>query len=210
MNRQKYRLHHDGLDGSLVDAGSSSPYASNYLLLRSNYGSSAAGGASGSTGGRPSSSGTGSAGTPVPMASASPSSPVAGPSSASSAAGPAVLMLDDVSPVGRSGSSSSAHHLVQHQHYQSSDVDIKRDLSDMCVQQSSGHDDEQAVDDEQQQHKEAQYLSANCVLFMSYSGDASSVVDQHFSRALNAAESAYSAPVKSPGKSKTSARCTLN
>lgn len=34
-------------------------------------------------------------------------------------------------------------------------------------------------------HKEAQYLSANCVLFMNYTGDAASVVDQHFTRALN-------------------------
>lgn len=101
-------------------------------------------------------------------------------------------MLDQVSPVGRSGSSSSGHPQHQH-HYQ--DVDIKRDLSEMCAQQQ----DDGQPDDEQ--HKEAQYLSANCVLFMSYSGDAASVVDEHFSRALNAdGTSSYS--VKSPGKSK--------
>lgn len=55
---------------------------------------------------------------------------------------------------------------------------MKRDLSDLC----GG-----SVEDEESnhQHKEAQYLSANCVLLMSYSGDASSVVDEHFSRSLN-------------------------
>ncbi|GIY09606.1 uncharacterized protein CDAR_598411 [Caerostris darwini] len=34
---------------------------------------------------------------------------------------------------------------------------------------------------------EAQYLSANCVLFTYYSGDISSVVDEHFARALSQA-----------------------
>jgi len=70
-------------------------------------------------------------------------------------------------------------------------INMKRgsDLSDtvMC--------DAQDVDQQQQQQqdqdddignpKEAQYLSANCVLFMSYTGDAASVVDEHFSRALH-------------------------
>lgn len=31
----------------------------------------------------------------------------------------------------------------------------------------------------------AQYLSASCVVFTNYSGDTASVVDEHFSRALN-------------------------
>lgn len=31
----------------------------------------------------------------------------------------------------------------------------------------------------------AQYLSATCVVFTNYSGDTASVVDEHFSRALN-------------------------
>lgn len=31
----------------------------------------------------------------------------------------------------------------------------------------------------------AQYVSANCVVFTHYSGDAAAVVDQHFSRALD-------------------------
>lgn len=31
----------------------------------------------------------------------------------------------------------------------------------------------------------AQYVSATCVVFTHYSGDAASVVDEHFSRALN-------------------------
>ena len=95
------------------------------------------------------------------------------------------MMLEDVSPAGRSGSSSSAHHLAQQQHHhfqqqQQQSEDIKRDLSDMCQQQEMAEPDES-----DQQHKEAQYLSANCVVFMSYSGDTASVVDQHFSRALN-------------------------
>ncbi len=55
---------------------------------------------------------------------------------------------------------------------------MKRDLSDLCG--GSVEDEESS-----HQHKEAQYLSANCVLLMSYSGDASSVVDEHFSRSLN-------------------------
>lgn len=31
----------------------------------------------------------------------------------------------------------------------------------------------------------AQYVSANCVVFTHYQGDASTVVDEHFSRALD-------------------------
>lgn len=31
----------------------------------------------------------------------------------------------------------------------------------------------------------AQYVSATCVVFTHYSGDTASVVDEHFSRALN-------------------------
>lgn len=31
----------------------------------------------------------------------------------------------------------------------------------------------------------AQYISASCVVFTNYSGDTSTVVDEHFSRALN-------------------------
>lgn len=31
----------------------------------------------------------------------------------------------------------------------------------------------------------AQYVSANCVVFTHYQGDAASVVDEHFSRALD-------------------------
>ena len=38
-------------------------------------------------------------------------------------------------------------------------------------------------------HGHAQYLSANCVVFTHYSGDASSVVDEHFTRALAYADS---------------------
>lgn len=184
-------------DTAVVDTGS---YASNYLLLRPNYSAttSAAAGPSSNT----------SAGTPAPVGS-SPASPVAGPSSggAGTAAG---LMLEDVSPAGRSGSSSSAHHLVQHhqQHFQqqqptsSSSEEIKRDLSDMCGGQP-GQQDMSEPDETDQQHKEAQYLSANCVVFMSYSGDTASVVDQHFSRALNhqQTDGSYTEAAKSSGAS---------
>ncbi|CAL1295998.1 unnamed protein product [Larinioides sclopetarius] len=38
---------------------------------------------------------------------------------------------------------------------------------------------------------EAQYLSANCVLFTYYSGDISSVVDEHFARALSQVTPSY-------------------
>lgn len=39
------------------------------------------------------------------------------------------------------------------------------------------------------EHGHAQYLSANCVVFTHYSGDAAAVVDEHFSRALAYADS---------------------
>lgn len=118
-------------------------------------------------------------------------------------------MLEDVSPAGRSGSSSSAHHMVQQQqqhHFQQQQQttdDIKRDLSDMCVQAGQSQDVNDGDDDGDQQHKEAQYLSANCVVFMSYSGDTASVVDQHFSRALNQQQeaAAYSTDTSSKSSS---------
>ncbi|KAL3882654.1 hypothetical protein ACJMK2_028974 [Sinanodonta woodiana] len=40
-------------------------------------------------------------------------------------------------------------------------------------------------EDKVEQPKDTQYLSANCVLFTYYTGDISSVVDEHFSRALS-------------------------
>ncbi|GFY53233.1 uncharacterized protein TNIN_405271 [Trichonephila inaurata madagascariensis] len=48
---------------------------------------------------------------------------------------------------------------------------------------------------------EAQYLSANCVLFTYYSGDISSVVDEHFARALSQAAYAAPAPPEAKGSS---------
>ncbi|GFT12394.1 uncharacterized protein NPIL_469641 [Nephila pilipes] len=48
---------------------------------------------------------------------------------------------------------------------------------------------------------EAQYLSANCVLFTYYSGDISSVVDEHFARALSQAAYAVPAPPEAKGSS---------
>ena len=45
-------------------------------------------------------------------------------------------------------------------------------------------------------HGHAQYLSANCVVFTHYSGDAAAVVDEHFSRALAYADSKAAAPGK--------------
>ena len=210
MRTQKYRLHHDALadTGAGGVSDSAANYASNYLLLRPNYSSASA---SSAVLNGPSSSNTNTSdGTPVPVGS-NPSSPVAGPSSSS--AGTGGLMLENVSPVGnRSGSSSSnSQHLMvqQHQHHfqqqqQQSNEDIKRDLSDMCGQQSAGQQESMQTDHEaddsdlhhqhhqqqqqQQQHKETQYISANCVVFMSYSGDTASVVDQHFSRALNSTQ----------------------
>lgn len=44
------------------------------------------------------------------------------------------------------------------------------------------------VDDDDSQDagsSRAQYVSANCVVFTHYQGDASTVVDEHFSRALD-------------------------
>ena len=56
------------------------------------------------------------------------------------------------------------------------------DAQDVDQQHQQQHQDQ---DDDIGNPKEAQYLSANCVLFMSYTGDAASVVDEHFSRALH-------------------------
>ena len=45
----------------------------------------------------------------------------------------------------------------------------------------------QAADDDSSEEggSRAQYVSANCVVFTHYQGDAASVVDEHFSRALD-------------------------
>lgn len=40
-------------------------------------------------------------------------------------------------------------------------------------------------DSEDATSSRAQYVSANCVVFTHYQGDASAVVDEHFSRALD-------------------------
>lgn len=40
-------------------------------------------------------------------------------------------------------------------------------------------------DDSQEGSSRAQYVSANCVILTHYQGDAASVVDEHFSRALD-------------------------
>ncbi|CAH0556501.1 unnamed protein product [Brassicogethes aeneus] len=53
---------------------------------------------------------------------------------------------------------------------------------------SSTEDPQQGVDDDDSQDgssSRAQYVSANCVVFTHYQGDAASVVDEHFSRALD-------------------------
>lgn len=50
----------------------------------------------------------------------------------------------------------------------------------------TGH--QPGVDDDDSQDagsSRAQYVSANCVVFTHYQGDASTVVDEHFSRALD-------------------------
>lgn len=50
-------------------------------------------------------------------------------------------------------------------------------------------EDEDNVDDSRTRDRRtaahAQYVSVNCVVFTHYTGDVASVVDQHFSRALN-------------------------
>ena len=46
-----------------------------------------------------------------------------------------------------------------------------------------GEKDKEGLEEEDQ--KNAQYLSANCVIFTYYSGDISKVVDDHFSKALS-------------------------
>lgn len=40
-------------------------------------------------------------------------------------------------------------------------------------------------DESQEESSRAQYVSANCVILTHYQGDAASVVDEHFSRALD-------------------------
>lgn len=51
--------------------------------------------------------------------------------------------------------------------------------------QSSSKDHPLDSASSQGQQSRAQYLSASCVVFTNYSGDTASVVDEHFSRALN-------------------------
>ena len=49
-------------------------------------------------------------------------------------------------------------------------------------------DPHHGVDDDDSQEggsSRAQYVSANCVVFTHYQGDAASVVDEHFNRALD-------------------------
>lgn len=50
-------------------------------------------------------------------------------------------------------------------------------------------EDEDNVDDSRTRDRRiaahAQYVSVNCVVFTHYTGDVASVVDEHFSRALN-------------------------
>ncbi|XP_030757506.1 protein vestigial isoform X2 [Sitophilus oryzae] len=53
---------------------------------------------------------------------------------------------------------------------------------------SSTEDPQQGVEDDDSQDaasSRAQYVSANCVVFTHYQGDAASVVDEHFNRALD-------------------------
>ncbi|XP_076269293.1 transcription factor vestigial isoform X2 [Rhynchophorus ferrugineus] len=53
---------------------------------------------------------------------------------------------------------------------------------------SSTEDPQHGVDDDDSQEagsSRAQYVSANCVVFTHYQGDAASVVDEHFNRALD-------------------------
>lgn len=47
------------------------------------------------------------------------------------------------------------------------------------------HGIEEDDSEEETTNSRAQYVSANCVVFTHYQGDASSVVDEHFSRALD-------------------------
>lgn len=59
------------------------------------------------------------------------------------------------------------------------------------LRSSSGSDEKEKA--------EAQYLSANCVLFTYYSGDISAVIDEHFARALSQATN-YTTPEATTAK----------
>lgn len=56
-----------------------------------------------------------------------------------------------------------------------------------------GEKDKEGLEEEDQ--KNAQYLSANCVIFTYYSGDISKVVDDHFSKALSQSNDRDSIPL---------------
>lgn len=55
-------------------------------------------------------------------------------------------------------------------------------------------------EDEKDQPAEMEYLNSRCVLFTYFQGDIGSVVDEHFSRALNQASSVNPEPVISKSK----------
>ena len=57
-----------------------------------------------------------------------------------------------------------------------------------------------------QQPQDTQYIGANCVLLTYFSGDTSSVVDEHFSRALSQ-PSSYSAESQASKQSTWKGRC---
>jgi hypothetical protein len=73
----------------------------------------------------------------------------------------------------------------------------KESTSKTVVADEGGADDEtETGHDDDERAGAAQYVSANCVVFTHYSGDAAAIVDEHFSRALSQASSAV-APTSS-------------
>lgn len=57
-----------------------------------------------------------------------------------------------------------------------------KDFSSILDRQAGVEDDDDSQD---AGSSRAQYVSANCVVFTHYQGDAASVVDEHFNRALD-------------------------
>lgn len=68
---------------------------------------------------------------------------------------------------------------------------VAASASAASLRSSSGSDEKEKA--------EAQYLSANCVLFTYYSGDISAVIDEHFARALSQATN-YTTPEATTAK----------
>lgn len=92
--------------------------------------------------------------------------------------------------LGLPGFQTRENQPVNHSHARDNLPPLVRGIADDKVK---GEKDKEGMEEEDQ--KNAQYLSANCVIFTYYSGDISKVVDDHFSKALSQSNDRDSIPL---------------